>query len=56
MNEDLIRLLTQVCISSALLLAGLSVLVLETGDAATQKLAAGCFRWLPSRELRHRNR
>jgi hypothetical protein len=41
MNEDLIRLVTQVCISCALLFAGLSILVLETGDAATQKLAAG---------------
>ncbi|MGN6586482.1 MAG: hypothetical protein ACTHKT_03290 [Solirubrobacterales bacterium] len=41
MSEDLIRLVTQVCISCALLFAGLSILVFETGDAATQKLAAG---------------
>jgi len=41
MSEDLIRLVTQVCISCALLSAGLGILVLETGDVATQKLAAG---------------
>jgi hypothetical protein len=40
-SEDLIRLVTQVCISCALLFVGLGVLILETGDPATQKLAAG---------------
>jgi hypothetical protein len=40
-SEDLIRLVTQVCISGALLCAGLGILLLELGDPATQKLAAG---------------
>ena len=41
MSEDLIRLVTQVCISCAFLFAGLGILVLELGDPDTQKLAAG---------------
>jgi hypothetical protein len=41
MSEDLIRLVTQVCIFGALLFAGLGILVFESGDPATQKLAAG---------------
>jgi hypothetical protein len=41
MSEDMIRLLTQVCISGALLFAGLGVLIFESGDPAAQKLAAG---------------
>jgi hypothetical protein len=40
-SEDLIRLVTQVCISCALLFSGLSVLVFETGGPEVQKLAAG---------------
>jgi hypothetical protein len=39
-SEDLIRLITQVCISCAFLTAGLGILLFELGDPATQKLAA----------------
>jgi hypothetical protein len=39
--EDSIRLLMQVCVSCIFLVIGLSVLLLELGDPATQKLAAG---------------
>jgi hypothetical protein len=39
--EDLIRLVTQICFSCALLFSGLSVLILETGEPELQKLAAG---------------
>jgi len=41
MSEGMIRLITQVCISCALLFSGLSVLILETGEPEVQKLAAG---------------
>lgn len=41
MTEDSIRLFMQVCISCIFLVAGLGALLLELGDPATQKLAAG---------------
>jgi hypothetical protein len=41
MSEDSARVVTQICISWALLLAGLGILTLGVGDSATQKLAAG---------------
>ena len=41
MSEDMIRLVTQVCISSAFLFAGLGVLLFGWGDPAVEKLAAG---------------
>ncbi|HYQ78715.1 MAG TPA: hypothetical protein VEP91_06360 [Solirubrobacterales bacterium] len=41
MSEDLIRLITQICISGTLLFTGLGILVLETAEADVQKLAAG---------------
>jgi len=40
-SEDLIRLITQICISGTLLFTGLGVLVLETAEPEMQKLAAG---------------
>jgi hypothetical protein len=41
MSEDMIRLITQICVSCALRFSGLSVLILETGEPEVQKLAAG---------------
>ncbi|HMI81932.1 MAG TPA: hypothetical protein VK480_09120 [Solirubrobacterales bacterium] len=41
MPESLIRLLMQICISCIFLIAGLSALLFEMGEPATQKLAAG---------------
>jgi hypothetical protein len=40
-SEDLIRLITQICISGALLFTGLGILVFETAEPEVQKLAAG---------------
>jgi hypothetical protein len=39
--EDLIQLVTRVFVSCVFLFVGLSVLLFELGDPATQKLAAG---------------
>jgi hypothetical protein len=39
--DELIHLATQVFVSCVLLFVGLSVLLFELGDPATQKLAAG---------------
>ena len=41
MLEDLIHLLMQVFVSCVFLSVGLGILLLELGDPATQKLAAG---------------
>jgi hypothetical protein len=40
-SEDLIRLITQICLSGTLLFAGLGILVLEAAEPEVQKLAAG---------------
>jgi hypothetical protein len=40
-SEDLIRLITQICISCTLLFTGLGILVFETAEPEVQKLAAG---------------
>lgn len=41
MLEDLIHLITQVFVSFVFLFVGLSILLFELGDPATEKLAAG---------------